>query len=164
MAGQGRVRSAGDRRRCGLRGGVRGTGVNSASLGTRLPSLAHRLLTCSLAPSLCAACPPARLLPAAGCLLALSLALPAFAAHAGSYVTAKRRGSGVDGHVLCAAALRFGSRLSFQVRIPRVPVLGKRRVRGRVAGAGLLRTEPQRDSGAVWLSASSSAPAFTEGT
>lgn len=129
--------------------GVRGTGVISAALGTRLPSLAHGLLTCSLAPSLCAACPPARLPPAAGCLLALSLALPAFAAHAGSCVTARRRDSCVDARVLCAAALRFGCRRSFQARSSRVPVPGKRSVRGRVAEAGFLRTESRRDSGAV---------------
>lgn len=64
--------------------GVRGTGGISAALGTRPPSLAHSLLAL-FAPSLCAACPPAC------CLIALLLALPAFAAHDGSYVTANCR-------------------------------------------------------------------------
>lgn len=126
--------------------GVRGTGGISAALGTRLPSLAHRLLTRSLSPSLCAVCPPARLLPAAGCLLALSLALPAFAAHAGSYVTANRPDSGKEAHVPRAAALRFGSGHSGGVHSSRVPVPGKGEVRGRVAKAGLLRIESRRDS------------------
>lgn len=129
--------------------GVRGTGGISAALGTRLPSLAHRLLTRSLSPSLCAVCPPACLLPAAGCLLALSLALPAFAAHAGSYVTANRPDSGKEVHVPRAAALGFGSGHSGRVHSSRVPVPGKGELRGRVAKAGLLRTESRRDSGAV---------------
>lgn len=79
--------------------GIRGTGRISAVLGTRPPSLAHSLLARSLPPSVPSARPPA-----ACCLLALSLALPAFAAHAGSYVTANRRDSG-EAHVPCAAAL-----------------------------------------------------------
>lgn len=106
MAGQGRVRSAGDRRRCGLRGGGQrdgryfGCSRDAAALAGSQAAhlLARSLPRCRL---------PARPLPAAGCLLALSPALPAFAAHAGSYVTAKRRDPGVGGHVLCAAALRF---------------------------------------------------------
>lgn len=47
--------------------------------------------------------------PAACCLLAPSLALPAFAAHAGSYVTANRRDSCEVVHVLRAASLRLSS-------------------------------------------------------
>lgn len=86
---------------------VRGTGGISAALGTRPPSLAHSMLSRSL--------PPCR--PPARCLLALSLALPAFAAHAGSYVTANRRDSGKNAHVPCAAALRFGSRTG-RARLP----------------------------------------------
>lgn len=78
--------------------GVRGTGRISAVLGTRPPSLAHSLLARSLPPSVPSVRPPAC------CLLALSLALPAFAAHAGTYVTANRRDSG-EAHVPCAAAL-----------------------------------------------------------
>lgn len=96
-------------------------------------SLTARSLARSLPPSLGAACPPARLLPAACCLLTLSLALPAFAAHAGRYVTANRRDSGEDAHVPCAAVLRFGSGRSIPAHISRVPVPGKRQVRGWVA-------------------------------
>lgn len=146
MAGPGRVRSAGNRRRCGLRGGGQKDGRKLDCSQMRPPSLAHSLLARSLAPSLPPCCLPARLLPAACCLLTLSLALPAFAAHAGRYVTANRRDSGEDAHVPCAAALRFGSGRSSSALISRVPVPCKRQVRGWVL---FTRTESQKDSGTV---------------
>lgn len=74
--------------------GVRGTGGNSTALGRDRPRwLTHCSLARSLPPSVLLARPPA-----ACCLLTLSLALPAFAAHAGRYVTANRRDSGEDAH------------------------------------------------------------------
>lgn len=109
-------------------------------------ALAGSLTARSLAPSLPPCCLPARLLPAACCLLTLSLALPAFAAHAGRYVTANRRDSGEDAHVPCAAALGFGSGRSSSALISRVPVPCKRQVRGWVL---FTRTESQKDSGTV---------------
>ena len=104
MAGPGRVRSAGDRRRCGLRGGGQKEGRISVAFRTRPPSLGHSLITCSLPSCRRSASPPAA---CPCCLLPLSLALPAFAAHTGSCVTANRRESSEDAHVLCAVALRF---------------------------------------------------------
>ena len=104
MAGPGRVRSAGNRRRCGLRGGGQKEGRISAAFRTWPPLLGHSLITCSLPSCRRSASPPAA---CPCCLLPLSLALPAFAAHTGSCVTANRRESSEDAHVLCAAALRF---------------------------------------------------------
>lgn len=87
------------------------------------------LLAPSLAPALPRCCLPA-CPPAACCLLTLSLALPAFAAHAGSCVTANRRDPGEDAHVPRAGALRVGPGCSSSARVSPVPVRGKRQVRG----------------------------------
>lgn len=102
MAGPGRVRSAGCRRCCGLRGGHR-RDLRNLRCPRDPGALAGLLTACSFPPSVPAGHPPAC------CLLALSLALPAFAAHAGSYVTANRRDSGEDEHVPRAAALMLSS-------------------------------------------------------
>lgn len=129
MAGPGRVRSAGDRRLCGLRGGGQRDGRKLDCSRTRPPSLAHSLLARSLPPSLRAACPPAC------CLLpAHSLARPPGFRRSRrtlrhSQSPGLRRGCARP----CAAALRFGSGRSSPAHISRVPAPGKRQVRGWVA-------------------------------
>lgn len=160
MAGPGRVRSAGDRRRCGLRGGGQREGGISAAFRTRPPSLGHSLITCSLPSCRRSASPPAA---CPCCLLPLSLTLPAFAAHTGSCVTANRQESTEDAHVLCAAALRFRSGSSALGSYLPVLVRDTGEMRGRVVETGVVRSEPQRYSGIVYLSVCP-ALAFTEGT
>lgn len=128
----------------------------SAAFGTPPPSLAHSLLSRSLPSCRPSARPPAA---CACCLLPLSLALPAFAAHAGSYVTDNRRDFGEDAHKLCAAALRFGSGHSY---FP-AHLRSTGEIKGSAAKGGLVRSEAQRDSGITCFSVIP-ALAFSEGT
>lgn len=110
--------------------GVRGTGGNSTALGRDRPRwLTHCSLARSLPPSVLLARPPAC------CLLpAHSLARPPGFRRSRrtlrhSQSPGLRRGCARP----CAAALRFGSGRSSPAHISRVPVPGKRQVRGWVA-------------------------------
>lgn len=137
MAGPGRVRSTGDRRRCGLREGGQRDGKN-LGCSRDAAALAGSLTARSFAPSLRAVRPPARLLPAA-CSLSRS---PSRLSPLTPELTSQPI-AGTPERRTCPAQPRWRPALDARGRTPisRLPVPVKGEVEGRATVGGLLKTE-----------------------